>query len=255
MGGVASALESCHAGTSLETVQRQLLPCTTAGGDFATAACCMTAQEWRQAPPTLFQPCMVCSLRPASIVEIPCGHITVCNECYVDYQTNARCLRCRDKVSARVDIAQFLDDLGRPEDCYMCKKSPACVVTVPCVHMCLCSSCLPQRPVGCPTCGALVEQTCTVKWNLEQRPMGPASSRRVLDNGGSSGVVGAPPPGAPQSLLLDGATEGIDAEILRLESQLLRLRTLAHTPQSASGSEVGRPVSPGSSSSILTRPA
>jgi len=47
---------------------------------------------------SLFAPCMVCAARPASIVEVPCGHITVCTECYGDYHTNVRCLRCRDQA-------------------------------------------------------------------------------------------------------------------------------------------------------------
>lgn len=126
--------------------------------------CCMP--DWVPNGPRLFQPCIVCTVRPASIVEVPCGHINVCIDCYADYQTNARCLRCRGEVTARVDTAPFLDDVtGRPADCHMCKDAPSCVVTLPCVHMCLCARCLPAQTVGCPVCGARVERNCMVQWS------------------------------------------------------------------------------------------
>lgn len=250
--------------------------------DESMRLCCI-APGWTQGTgASLFQPCLVCSLRAASIVEVPCGHITVCDECYADYKTNSRCLRCRDQVAARVDIKQFLDELGRPEDCYMCKSSLASVVTVPCVHMCLCAQCLPQRPAGCPTCGERVERTCVVKWSAAAATSAAAGSggpqQPPSEQGAASGaafsmgtVVAAaagghsmprqhvnghpryPPPPSEVSGVNCGRSGGrsrgsaaveaavareqaedsldvardVDQEILRLEQQLRRLRTLA----------------------------
>jgi len=210
------------------------------------AMCCVPEEAQRAA--ALFAPCMVCAMRAATIVEVPCGHATVCVECYGDYQTNTRCLRCRDQVTARVDVAPFLDEIsGRPGECNMCKSAPACVVTIPCVHMCLCARCLPNTPAGCPTCGARVEQTCKVKWSSGGGAAATPSAQGgivVSTPGGTAGLSGfGLPNGRFPSLPLsvgalpthggsggrDGlaeATEDVDLEIDRLERQLRRLRGL-----------------------------
>merc|ERR1719329_1802997 len=88
----------------------------------------------------LFSPCMVCAMMPASVVEVPCGHVNVCSNCYGDYQSNQRCLRCRDRVSARADVSPFLHEItGRPKDCNMCRTEMVNVVVFSCVHMYFCS--------------------------------------------------------------------------------------------------------------------
>lgn len=161
----------------------------------------------------LFVPCMVCSLRPASIVEIPCGHVGVCTECFGAYQNNVRCLRCRQLTTGRVDVSPFLErPSGKPIDCNICKSAMASVVIIPCVHMCFCFRCLPSSFAGCPTCGRRVEKVCEVKWT-------PGPSVPVLPT-----TLGALPTHGTRDGLAE-ATKDVDAEISRLEQQLSKLRT------------------------------
>lgn len=195
-----------------------------------SAMCCVAEGAEGQTGMELFAPCMVCATRAACIVEIPCGHATVCVECYGDYQTNARCLRCRDQVSARVDVGPFLDELtGRPGDCNMCKNALASVVTIPCVHMCFCASCLPESPAGCPTCGARVERTCQVKW-LNAASLAP-SERAMRYFPSLPASVGALPAHGRDGLA--EVTQDVEHEISRLEQQLRRLRTQSQSSGSA----------------------
>eukprot|EP00443_Scrippsiella_acuminata_P103403 CAMPEP_0115574798 /NCGR_PEP_ID=MMETSP0272-20121206/1709_1 /TAXON_ID=71861 /ORGANISM="Scrippsiella trochoidea, Strain CCMP3099" /LENGTH=263 /DNA_ID=CAMNT_0003009523 /DNA_START=82 /DNA_END=871 /DNA_ORIENTATION=+ len=200
--------------------------------------CCMSdTAESRE--PQIHQPCLVCAVRPATVVEVPCGHVTVCLDCYGDYQTNVRCLRCRDVVSARVDIGPFLDQFGRPASCNMCKSSLAAVVTLPCVHMYLCAHCLPVTPAGCPSCGANVDQSCTVKWFAGENSARPSARSGATAVGDMARLpslaLGTLTPRTAGSGTRDGlskATEDVDQEILRLERELRQLRTLSQaTPQ------------------------
>lgn len=212
---------------------RSLFPDPFGCDGDAPAACCMPED---QGGSSLFAPCMVCAMRPASIIEVPCGHATVCAECFGDYHTNVRCLRCRDQVTGRVDVFPFLHEPeGRPPECNMCKSNTASVVTLPCVHMCLCANCLPWKPNGCPTCGALVEQTCVVRWSTgsETTRPGPSSFPRLpatfgsLARGGGEGLA--------------KATEDVDQEIQRLERQLmkLKLRSVSQTSSRSVSMSVG----------------
>jgi len=177
---------------------------------------------------SLFAPCMVCAARPASIVEVPCGHITVCTECYGDYHTNVRCLRCRDQVAGRVDVSPFICPVtGRPNECNMCKTAVACVVTIPCVHMCFCANCLPMSPAGCPTCGGRVERTCHVKWSSSSAAPTARTARTARGFTSLPATVGSVTHTSRNDLA--ETTEDVDQEIHRLEQQLRRLRNLSHS--------------------------
>jgi len=183
-------------------------------------------------PDPLYAPCMVCAMRAATIVEVPCGHVNVCGECHRDYHTNTRCIRCRGRVPMRIDLAPFLDELtGRPDQCRMCKDALASVVMIPCVHMSFCQRCLPKSLLGCPTCGERVEQMCNVLWStaaavISHRatafPRLPASAGALASHRGRDGLA--------------KATEDVDEEIARLEVQLRQLRSM-----SPSGSSMERP--------------
>lgn len=182
------------------------------------AACCIPDAEFTghqnlvPDEPALFSPCVICTVRPASIVEIPCGHVNVCSDCYVNAQTNKRCMRCQQQSVARVDVAPFLDaESGKPHDCNICKNAMATVVILPCVHMCLCPRCLPQSFVGCPTCGQRVERICEIQWNFAAPAPSLPAAARALPARGQEGLA--------------AATEDIDLEILRLEQQLCNLRS------------------------------
>jgi len=193
--------------------------CRDSHSGFAPS-CCITEDAFiSDDTVALYMPCMICSVMPACVVDIPCGHINVCIGCYSDYSKNERCLRCRKSASARVDINPFLDPItGRPQQCNMCREADARVVILPCVHMCFCPRCLPQSVVGCPSCGDSVEQVCHAQWL-------PDSSRL--------GAVHSLPAVVAPTMLGDGssgfreATEGINQEISRLEQQLSQLRTLS----------------------------
>mmetsp|Transcript_138968 Transcript_138968/g.443747 ORF Transcript_138968/g.443747 Transcript_138968/m.443747 type:complete len:307 (-) Transcript_138968:33-953(-) len=224
-------------------------------GDGNGLPICCTVDE-ADSTEKLFQPCLICAVRPASVVEVPCGHITVCIDCYGDYQTNARCLVCRAVVAARVDVRPFLDLVtGRPADCNVCKEAAACVVTVPCVHMTLCARCLPMKPAGCPMCGEIVEQSCAVKWPSPDRCFRPPSTRpgsaasEIGDMRMPSSTLGTMTPrtaGSARRECLSKATEDVDQEILRLERQLLQLRSLSSlstTPGVAGTLKEARPPS------------
>lgn len=224
------------------------LGCQGSAPPFDGQQCC--ALEEAPAAPGLFAPCMVCAWRPAAVVDIPCGHANVCTECYGDYQTNARCLRCRDKVNGRVSVEDFVDEVtGRPQQCNVCKRSPANVVIIPCAHMCLCAQCLPEAPRGCPTCGARVERTCFVRWYPANGEL-PESSQGAEDGtvvgAVSSGhfprlpvSVGALPAQGASRDGLTAATEDVDHEISRLEQQLRRLRRLSQASSRTPGNPQG----------------
>lgn len=223
------------------------------GGRQRLPTCCTVEESQAETRRRLFKPCLICAVRAASVVEVPCGHVTVCMECYGDYETNTKCLVCSTEVSARVDVGPFLDSFGRPALCHVCRNCVACVVTVPCVHMSLCTRCLPMKPRGCPTCGETVEQSCAVRWppdaaacpsSLPHRggragsDVGSLRSRR----GPRSGTETATPRTAG-SMSVSGeclvkATQDVEQDILRLERQLLCLRTLSHStsPTGAAGS-------------------
>lgn len=177
--------------------------------------CCMPEADAAGRPdfgPGLFSPCVICTVRSASIVELPCGHVNVCADCYVDYSTNKRCLQCRQLSTARVDVSPFLDAAsGRPNACNICKSALASVVIIPCVHMCFCYRCLPQSFVGCPTCGKRVERICEIHWSSASTTPSLPASVRALPPGGRDGLA--------------AATEDIDLEIFRLEQQLRNLRS------------------------------
>ncbi|CAE8701132.1 unnamed protein product [Polarella glacialis] len=126
-------------------------------------ACCQ--QLFGQTSVELFAPCMVCAIHAASVLEVPCGHATVCGECFSDYQDALRCLRCRAEVTARVDVEAFLDEFtGRPVLCQLCGITPVDVLGLPCAHMSVCSRCLPAQPQRCSLCYRRLEQTCKVRW-------------------------------------------------------------------------------------------
>lgn len=218
-----------------------VLTCADPAGPNDDLPLCCVPEDW-DVGPVLSNPCMVCAVRPASIVEIPCGHPTVCMDCYGDYHTNSRCLRCRGSVLARVDVSPFLDSsTGWPSQCRVCRSRVANVVMVPCVHMCLCENCLPNAPAGCPTCGETVERTCVVKWAVGEnngRPgarhghrrdagrgqEGPLARRSLTDNEESAGMA---------ARALSQATEDVEEEILRLERQLFQLRAISRTTPSS----------------------
>jgi hypothetical protein len=187
------------------------LPCH--GPSETSTVCCVPEDLVTEAQ--MFAACVVCALRPASILEVPCGHINVCCECHRDYQTNTRCIRCRENVPIRIDLAPFLDATGRPVQCLMCQAAVASVVMMPCIHMAFCHRCLPTTVAGCPTCGERVTQTCKVLWAAPSPPEG----RRVL-------------PGSREGL--DRVTEDVDEQISRLERQLRNLRPNAAIDGTAS---------------------
>eukprot|EP00927_Polykrikos_kofoidii_P054604 TRINITY_DN49004_c0_g1_i1.p1 TRINITY_DN49004_c0_g1~~TRINITY_DN49004_c0_g1_i1.p1 ORF type:complete len:426 (+),score=44.58 TRINITY_DN49004_c0_g1_i1:152-1429(+) len=202
------------------------------------SACC--AREEAEPRFTLFAPCMVCTMRFASVVEVPCGHLNVCTECHREYQTNTRCIRCRENVPIRVDISPFLDEVtGKPELCKLCRTFIACTVMIPCAHMSFCNRCLPKSVVGCPTCGQKVEQTCQVLWSV--------SCEETANTRGLAGMVFPTMPASTGSFpshrgsrdVLAQATEDVDEEIARLERQLSKLKHVPSTDGCVGGTDGG----------------
>lgn len=184
----------------------------------------------------LFAPCVVCALRPACILEVPCGHVNVCGGCNRDYHTNTRCIRCRERVPTRIDVSSFLDDVtGRPENCRMCQSVPASVVMVPCIHMAFCHRCLPKTVAGCPTCGERVEQICIALLSASSLGAGATAREARFVAGMPIGTFGSLPSyQCPAGRAVDRSgdgleqtTERVDEEIARLEKQLRRLK---HNP-------------------------
>eukprot|EP00928_Gymnodinium_smaydae_P024543 TRINITY_DN19832_c0_g1_i1.p1 TRINITY_DN19832_c0_g1~~TRINITY_DN19832_c0_g1_i1.p1 ORF type:complete len:310 (+),score=18.89 TRINITY_DN19832_c0_g1_i1:204-1133(+) len=190
--------------------------------------CCVPENDNQFAE--MFAACAVCAMRPATIVEVPCGHVNVCGECHRDYRTNTRCLRCREHVSTRLDVAPFLETVsGRPDQCKLCRKALACVVIMPCIHMGFCKDCLPNEIIGCPTCGDVVEQMCVVQWALAAWPSQAAARNwRCTHNRVpfASPLKPSNYDGADTHNCLQDATDDVDAEIRRLEQQLQRLRAV-----------------------------
>lgn len=167
----------------------------------AERVCCLPSETVQL--PKLQHPCAVCGINPASLVEIPCGHVNCCVSCYGCYRHNERCMRCKQKTQGRVDVLPFLDiNTGAPRACNMCMETDACIVAVPCGHMCFCQRCLPGNVAGCPHCGQRVQRVYTVQWQ----------QNAAMPNMGG----------------LEHATEDIDVEIERLERQLKQLKRLSH---------------------------
>eukprot|EP00931_Biecheleriopsis_adriatica_P089460 TRINITY_DN63585_c0_g1_i1.p1 TRINITY_DN63585_c0_g1~~TRINITY_DN63585_c0_g1_i1.p1 ORF type:complete len:234 (-),score=42.94 TRINITY_DN63585_c0_g1_i1:109-810(-) len=169
----------------------------------------------------LFAACMVCGLHAASVVEVPCGHVTVCGECFSDYQLSPRCLRCRAEVAARVDVSAFLGEGGWPTMCQKCALEPVAALGLPCADLCLCWQCSldEELPVPCLACGSNVERLCKVLWGSSGHDRGrEVQARRPCPQLISSGEIGG-------SCELEEATLKVEEEISRLEKQLLDLRT------------------------------
>eukprot|EP00929_Paragymnodinium_shiwhaense_P084199 TRINITY_DN45006_c0_g1_i1.p1 TRINITY_DN45006_c0_g1~~TRINITY_DN45006_c0_g1_i1.p1 ORF type:complete len:331 (+),score=68.36 TRINITY_DN45006_c0_g1_i1:73-1065(+) len=116
----------------------------------------------------LFAPCCVCLSKAASVVEVPCGHVNVCVDCFQDYKDFGRCLRCLQVVILRHDVAPMLDPVtGRPPSCSACSTDVADVLVLPCLHMNVCERCLLLKLGGapCTTCEKSVQQVCMVLWS------------------------------------------------------------------------------------------
>ena len=82
--------------------------------------------------------CMVCFSNKRNTLSKPCDHISVCDECSVNFQI---CLICDDPVRAYVDINK----------CLVCNERQASVLTRPCGHMLVCDVCsmLLEKCVDC----------------------------------------------------------------------------------------------------------
>lgn len=205
------------------------IPCSTTAPE--APVCCVPEEHVHKLE--MFAPCVVCAHRPATIVEVPCGHVNVCAECHRDYHTNTRCIRCRGSVPMRLDLAPFLDEVtGRPDECKICKAGFASVVMMPCIHMGFCAGCLPKNVLGCPTCGEKVDGMCTVQWVSSAAAALEAYShrsatRRSLQQSARSEA------GGDKDLGLVRATEDVDEEIARLERQLFKLRAMPAASKAA----------------------
>merc|ERR1719235_145533 len=123
-----------------------------------------------QASP-LFLPCIVCASAPATVVEIPCGHVLVCSKCFVAYQNNAKCLRCHGVTEERVHLEQLLlatedplREVGAPPKCASCQNGYAEYLALPCEHLTVCQSCFTDSGGTCPVCDSVVDQSLLVQW-------------------------------------------------------------------------------------------
>eukprot|EP00397_Hematodinium_sp_SG-2012_P035979 GEMP01038787.1.p1 GENE.GEMP01038787.1~~GEMP01038787.1.p1 ORF type:complete len:221 (+),score=26.46 GEMP01038787.1:224-886(+) len=107
--------------------------------------------------------CRFCYQNPASIVEIPCGHVTTCPGCSKHY-CSPKCMVCGAfSTHARINISEGMSS-GRPLECYMCKCHDASVLALPCEHLICCKSCFRPCHRGCPQCGQRVIERVEVLW-------------------------------------------------------------------------------------------
>lgn len=128
--------------------------------------------------PKMFLPCCICAAHPATVVEVPCGHVTVCEHCVFVYRHNPKCLVCRQDSQGRVDVHELLSEgsgpsaqVGSPPLCNSCLEKDACVLVLPCKHMTLCEDCFKKDSKGCPACGEPMDESSrvTALWRLGRK--------------------------------------------------------------------------------------
>lgn len=189
-------------------------------------------------------PCRMCFVQPASVVEIPCGHVSICSGCQLLDRSNSSCLRCRESIKARFDVRRSLDSsTGGPSLCHNCRVNPARMLMLPCLHLILCPQCMPDLLGSCPTCGEIVDVTVEVQWEGRILCKEPPSNRVMSLKGG----VGL------QKLSLTQATLDIDAEITRLEEQLWHIRRGSTSDCPSTPTTVWQEAGPTSSRPTLSR--
>lgn len=145
-----------------------------------------------------FVTCMHCGTAPASIVEVGCGHISLCTWCcegsaYLhnrdeDLGVRSRCAVCKKESISRVDVSRFLNqETGDPSFCYMCRSRLAEVLVIPCGCLCHCAHCFKDTR-GCLACGEEVTGQTLVLWP-EAGLSEDASQLWPLRSGGSANRV------------------------------------------------------------------
>lgn len=178
----------------------------------AEPTCCLPPNA-----PMPYAPCSWCNSAPATIVDIPCGHVNSCAMC-VNRAKASQCPRCRKPVESKVDVSNFVDkDTGAPQKCNICRTARAHMVMLPCAHMSFCRGCLPKQVAGCPSCGAEVERVVFVNWGAQ-----PMSAR----GGSCFAATVRPVPAVEVPGDLDDCGRDADAAMRRLEQQLMHLKNL-----------------------------
>lgn len=93
-----------------------------------------------------FNACVLCRTAQRNILFIPCGHMTVCQQCD---SSVTRCSLCEAEVNEKIKI----------EECIVCSDVQADVLFKPCLHMVACDSCAVVMK-KCVHCRVAIE-TCT----------------------------------------------------------------------------------------------
>lgn len=117
-----------------------------------------------------FIPCYLCQNAAATLVEVPCGHVAVCQWCdsgtmATGILARSRCVQCKGHSSSRIDISRYLDPgTGEPKPCFICHGRHFEVLSLPCGCLCHCSNCFPHQTTGCPSCGRPVFERVVIAW-------------------------------------------------------------------------------------------
>eukprot|EP00746_Dinoflagellata_sp_MGD_P056045 gnl/MRDRNA2_/MRDRNA2_24338_c0_seq1.p1 gnl/MRDRNA2_/MRDRNA2_24338_c0~~gnl/MRDRNA2_/MRDRNA2_24338_c0_seq1.p1 ORF type:complete len:284 (-),score=26.33 gnl/MRDRNA2_/MRDRNA2_24338_c0_seq1:1-852(-) len=134
-----------------------------------------------------FIPCYLCQNAPAALVEVPCGHVALCQWC--DSGTVAtgslirgKCVQCDRPSSARIDISRYLESAsGEPKVCFVCHTTSVEVLSLPCGCLCHCANCFPDQTTGCPSCGHAVIERVVIAWPAPDLAPKAKSTAKLLD--------------------------------------------------------------------------
>ncbi|XP_047739586.1 E3 ubiquitin-protein ligase mib1 [Hyalella azteca] len=106
--------------------------------------------------------CMVCSDMKRDVLFGPCGHVATCSVCAPRVK---KCLMCKEPVATRTKVGVECLMCKEPvatrtkiEECVVCSDKQACVLFVPCGHMCACTNCATLMK-KCVQCRNVIEKT------------------------------------------------------------------------------------------------